>query len=470
MIESIEVENYGSVRAAVVLEMGRITLIQGQNDSGKSMLLHAIMLGLSPVGPVPSLFVRDRSNTVTTKFVFQQALAGRVEVIRSFKMDPVQPHFESSRLWINGREFHDASVLRSLVQPTYLSAYGDFESAHRSEITNDSFFVMASKLLGYNGHVDTNVLTHVAGVFDQINLRSSRFFRKIWIDDGVVRLHHRHNDDKFSIYSAGGGDKVNLMTDFAIEVAAMRGSFCTSLLLLDDFPTKVGTRFADRYRDLALPGIQIVTTSHRRQDVQDGLAPDVTHLLACHPSSAGSAGTQVESTIRRTAPEVLQLENAIRSFGSGREDEFTESVVLPLLRGLGFQNPRQTPHHGPGELGFDIGLTKRAVVPGRVAYFGFQVKAGVVNARSNQSGNVTELISQVKKMLATRVVEPESMARVSVDFTVAVVSGHLNAEAKQIWDSEFEGNRRVLLWDAPALAELAFGSGIWPTLSLRRST
>ncbi|HPO07533.1 MAG TPA: hypothetical protein PLZ55_02610, partial [bacterium] len=91
---------------------------------------------------------------------------------------------------------------------------------------------------------------------------------------------------------------------------------------------------------------------------------------------------------------------------------------------------------------------------------------GPVDARSNQSGSITELISQLKKMLSARVLDPVTQTSMHIDYAVAVVSQHLSAEAKRLWENEFEGERRVLLWDAANLAEIIFKARIWPRLPI----
>ena len=138
--------------------------------------------------------------------------------------------------------------------------------------------------------------------------------------------------------------------------------------------------------------------------------------------------------------------------------------MLPALRALGFEQVSRVSHHGAGEHGFDIQLFHKLVFPGRIAYFGAQVKAGNIGSRSSGSGTVSELIDQLKKMLTLKVVDPATQLRTSVDYALAIVSGRLSPDAQRIFDDAFEGNRRVVLWDAQRFASVLYEAGVWPTV------
>jgi len=117
-----------------------------------------------------------------------------------------------------------------------------------------------------------------------------------------------------------------------------------------------------------------------------------------------------------------------------------------------------------GEHGFDIQLFHKSVFPGRVAYFGAQVKAGNVGSKSSGSGTVSELIDQLKKRLTFKGVDPATQLRTSADYALAIISGRLSPDAQRLFDDAFEGDRRVVLWDTQSFASVLYEEGVWPII------
>lgn len=463
MIREIRICNFGSIREEVAIDCGQLTLIQGTNGSGKTMILQAIALALSPFGLLPRYWCRDTKNRAHVRLELTNSTFGDLTIDRYFSVSDKLCRFEESTTIVNGQERHDIEFMRHLVQVVFFEAY---EMKEGSRGAHD-FLQYCSRLLGFSGRVHGEALRHIAAVLEQVNRRPERSFREVTMREGRLLLRQWDDEALFPLECAGGGDLVKLSNDFALEMAAQNCEYQDTLLLLDDFPTKLSLNddFAKRYRQMSIPGLQAIMTTVR-DDAQRILNPDVLVELSVRNPKQRPSGTQISRVTRASRPELDLIERSIREFEAGHEDQFIETLVVPMLTLLKFKGVRKVAHHGPGELGFDVGPAVREILPGRVSYFGFQVKVGRVNARSGGSGCITELISQIRKMLSTPTLDPTSQTSIRVDYAVAIVSQHLTEEAKRTWEGEFEGERRVLLWDASALASIIFEAGIWPRLPI----
>jgi hypothetical protein len=358
--------------------------------------------------------------------------------------------------------------LETVIEPIFFAASENPHGPSCGQMNNNQFIQYCSRKLGYDGRSRGDPLRHIRAVFERINRRDDRMFQHLSIRNGLIWFRQWDDDKEFAYPAAGGGDLVHLFSDFALEAAELLAEHKSVLLLLDSFPTVLAPiqRFAHRYRSLSVPSIQVLTTTWR-PDVADTLQPDCLVELAEEVTQTHTSGSSVASIHRYSRPELSAIERTIRGFVSGQEDEFIESFVIPALHLLGFHGVQAVSHHGPGEMGFDIRLCHREILPGRIGYFGVQVKVGVVHARSGRSGSAGELIDQVRKILDTQTVDPNSQTRVRADYAIALVSHHLNAEAKRQWDETFVDDRRILLWDAPRLARLVYDAGVWPRLRVQ---
>ena len=240
------------------------------------------------------------------------------------------------------------------------------------------------------------------------------------------------------------------------------GQYRHVLLILDDFPTKlVSEQFLHRYRQLSSPNIQVIMTTVR-EGVEDRSGADL--IVELEKPGDGDNSTRVRGWRRIPLSNVTTIERVIESYKLGMEAEFLEEFVVPALRALDFKQVSRVPYHGVGEHGFDIQLFHRPVFPGRVAYFGAQVKAGNIGSKSSGSGTVSELIDQLKKMLTFKGVDPATQLRTSADYALAIISGRLSSDAQRIFDDAFEADRRIVLWDTQHFASVLYEAGAWPII------
>lgn len=466
MLHRVEISHFGSIRENVHLELGQLTLIRGGNGSGKSMILQALAAALTPGDRLPGMWCRDRENRAHVHLELTHPNLGELTIDRFFRVRRKGDAFLESTLRVNGTERSDASFLQTAIELIFFAASENPHASDRArlQMSNNEFLQYCSRKLGYDGHFRGDPLRHIEAILERINRRADRMFERLTLRNGVIRFKKWDNDMEFSYPGAGGGDLVHLFSDFALEASELLAQHKSVLILLDAFPTVLApiNSFARRYRSLSVPEVQVLTNTWR-SDVAEALQPDCVIDIAL----GEKGGTCVERIRRSSRPELVAIEETIRGFVSGQEDEFIESFVLPALHLLGFHGAQASPRHGPGEMGFDIGLCRREILPGRIAYFGAQVKVGVVHARSGRSGSVNELIDQIHKILDTQTVDPYTQTRIRADYAIAIVSNHLNAEAKRLWEDTFVDNRRVLLWDAPTLARRVYEAGIWPRLRVR---
>lgn len=467
MIKAIEISSYGSIEDTIRVPLGRVTLLHGPNGSGKTVICRAIATALTSEGPVPLQWWGKASTNAKVAIEFAHPTLGILKLEREFSLTQVAPEkeiiFVQNEVRIDGAMRPDISILSGLVNFVYLSSYHDPYSISSGDLPEDRFFQVAARFLGFVDASSYAAREAVLEILRYVNQRQDRAFRKIEARDGKLYFQHWDKNALFPYGTSGSGDKAHLLSDFLLEAAILLGQYRHVLLLLDDFPTKLlYERFEYRYRQLSSPNIQVIMTTIR-EGSEDMLGADLIVELE-KPGTGGDNNTRILSTRSIPCPKLTPIEHFIKSYKSGMETEFIDEFVVPALRTLDFEQVSRVAHHGVGEHGFDIPIFYKHVFPGRVAYFGAQVKAGNVRSRSSGSGTVSELIDQLKKMLIFKGIDPATQLRTSVDYALAIISGRLSPDAQRIFDDAFEGDRRVVLWDTQRFASVLYEAGVWPTL------
>lgn len=461
MIKAIEIASYGSIKGTIKVPLGNITLLQGPNATGKTVICRAIATALTTDGVFLVQSCGRVASKVAIEFVHQTL--GVIKLEREFRL--TQNNHESEILFaqndvrVNGTLRPDLSILSGLVNVVYLSSYDDPYSTISRYLREDRFFQIAARFLGYFDLSSDAATNAVIEILRRINYRQDRAFRKIEIRDKRIYFQHWDKETLFQYESSGSGDKALLLSDFFLEAATFVGQYRHVLLILDDFPTLLTSeRFFERYRQLSSPNIQVIMTTVR-YGLEETLGVDKIIEL-----DSGSNGISIRNIRSINCPILTTIERKIESYKSGSENDFLEEFVLPVLRALGFMQVRRVSYHGAGEHGFDIPLFHKQVFAGRVAYFGAQIKTGNVGSKSSGVGTITELIDQLKKMLTVRTIDPATQLRTSVDYALAIISGSLTSDAQRLFDDAFEGDRRVLLWDTQRFASVLYDEGVWPAI------
>jgi len=243
MIESIEIHSFGSIKEPVVIRTGRITLIRGGNDAGKSMICHAIMLGLTAKDPLPPKHCRDTTSAASILLRMKHPFLGKSLVQRKFQVGggtrDENYRFVRSELTIDGAIRPDIGVLDALFCPIYFCAYGDPDLQRGGDIPEARFLDVCARILGFGSGESAGATEAVREILTRVNQREDRKFRSIEHRDEGVHLQHWDESYVFPYDASGTSDKLYLLSDFVMEAAPLVAQHRQVLLMLDDFPTAI---------------------------------------------------------------------------------------------------------------------------------------------------------------------------------------------------------------------------------------
>lgn len=177
------------------------------------------------------------------------------------------------------------------------------------------------------------------------------------------------------------------------------------------------------------------------------------------------AGTVTSAGLKPATPgfsrRELELRAAWEAYLDGAsEDQFTEVVLLPLLLHLGFQRVSAAGHKDKIlEYGKDIWMKLR-LPTWHWIYFGVQVKKGKLDsaARSKaESGNISEVLNQVRMALDGEVWDPDINKTVLVDHVNIVASGSITKAARKLLGEKLdrESRRHIIFMDREDILNLA---------------
>lgn len=127
------------------------------------------------------------------------------------------------------------------------------------------------------------------------------------------------------------------------------------------------------------------------------------------------------------------------------EDDFTNNILLPLFRQLGFHRITSAGHKDKAlEYGKDIWM-KYTLPTQHVLYFGVQVKVGKIDsagASRNGNANVAEIHNQLLMMVGHTIFDPEIGKRVLVDHAFIVAAGDITKGAKNWLGEKLDASKR----------------------------
>jgi len=155
-----------------------------------------------------------------------------------------------------------------------------------------------------------------------------------------------------------------------------------------------------------------------------------------------------------------QLENFLQL---ASEEEFTQFLLVPLLRHIGFITVEAKGHRDKSlEFGQDIQRMKIQLPTGHWLYFSAQVKKGNINCDSQgQRDNVEKVLTQTYSQLEWEMPDPEMGINVKPDHILLIVSGDITESAKKyIYDHSLTKRKKVLLWEKNKIIELCRNKGL----------
>lgn len=94
------------------------------------------------------------------------------------------------------------------------------------------------------------------------------------------------------------------------------------------------------------------------------------------------------------------------------ENHFTDYIVIPLLRKIGFQHIRSIESHGPGEFGKDLQPFYKIDEFEKIRYYSAQIKTIRIQASTSKTkGNVNQIINQIKAGFRVRFLDKDGTSR-----------------------------------------------------------
>ena len=199
MIKEIEISSYGSIKGTIKVPLGNVTLLQGPNETGKTVICRAIATALTTDGVFQVQSCGQVASKVAIEFVHQTL--GVIKLERAFRL--TQNNHESEILFaqneirVNGTMRPDLSILSGLVNVVYLSSYDDPYSTISGYLREDRFFQIAARFLGYFDLSSDAATNAVIEILRRINYRQDRAFRKIEIRDKRLYFEHWDKDALF---------------------------------------------------------------------------------------------------------------------------------------------------------------------------------------------------------------------------------------------------------------------------------
>lgn len=154
---------------------------------------------------------------------------------------------------------------------------------------------------------------------------------------------------------------------------------------------------------------------------------------------------------KRLEPEALELsEQKIREFMSvADEDAFTEVLLIPFLRHLGFRSVLGKGHRDKTlEFGQDIRSFKLQLPTGHWIYCAAQVKTGNIRySSSEKSSNIENILTQLRMIFDYEMFDAETNTMNLPDHVLLVTSGEINEGARLLLTQTLarEKRRKILM-------------------------
>lgn len=176
---------------------------------------------------------------------------------------------------------------------------------------------------------------------------------------------------------------------------------------------------------------------------------------------------EYQKLIQTHQPLFISKEQLITFLQKASEDDFTNILLIPLLRHIGFKTAEAKGHRDKTlEFGQDIQRMKIQLPTGHWLYFSAQVKKGDIKAGTEtQDQNVERVLTQTQMQLEWEMPDPETNQNVKPDHILLIVSGDITEAAKQyIFKHSLYQRKRVLLWEKETIIRLCEEQGLPETV------
>jgi hypothetical protein len=196
---------------------------------------------------------------------------------------------------------------------------------------------------------------------------------------------------------------------------------------------------------------------------RDGLQAYFDAAGGCHLRNLGTQATSASFQLKKrswTAAELKRRAELSERLDRASEDEFIESMLVPIFSQLGFIRISVAGHKDKAlEYGKDIWM-KFQIPTGHYLYFGVQAKRNKLDAAGKSKGeNIAEVLTQIRMMLAHPVWDPETNKKNLLDHVFIASAGEITKQAIA-WLGERldqESRRHVMFMDREGILDLAAG-------------
>lgn len=196
---------------------------------------------------------------------------------------------------------------------------------------------------------------------------------------------------------------------------------------------------------------------------RDGLQAYLDNCGRVLITNVGTHTTSAELQPHRrqwTAAEMERKTRIASYLDDITEDELIEHVLVPLFSQLGFARVSATGHTDKAlEYGRDLWM-KYQLPTGHLLYFGVQAKRAKIDAASRSgSANISEVLTQVKMMLANPIWDPDTNRQNLLDHVYIACAREITKQARS-WLGQHldqESRRHIMFLDRNDLLHLTLG-------------
>jgi hypothetical protein len=173
-------------------------------------------------------------------------------------------------------------------------------------------------------------------------------------------------------------------------------------------------------------------------------------------TAESSAG--VPALRRALTKEELESRAALEAFmDAASEDDFTDKVLVPLFRQLGFIRVATVGHRDRAlEFGKDMWM-KYQLPTNHYLYFGIQAKREKLDsAAGSLSRNIAAVLDQVRMALQDPVWDPETNRKNLIDHVIIVSAGEITKAAQRLMAENLDASQRrsILFLDREDILDL----------------
>jgi len=172
---------------------------------------------------------------------------------------------------------------------------------------------------------------------------------------------------------------------------------------------------------------------------------------------------EFQELIKKHQPLFISVDQIANFLDKASEDEFTQLLLVPLLRHIGFITAESKGHRDKSlEFGQDIQRMKIQIPTGHWLYFSAQVKKGDIKANTEKlKENVNQVLNQTSSQLEWAMPDVENNIEVKPDHILLIVSGNITEGAKKfIFGHNLYKRKRILLWERETIISLCREKGL----------